>query len=182
MQSPKYHPWWLRVPHVGIRSSTAMSYEGGNLHTSFSQLQCKRMWHLSASSIFLFRECSRPYNGTSWHAVHITPFINFILSHLNKTPPSPFPAATEQPKHMLERFDLYSSLSPKGHLTLLTRYTALKLESEKAMVTPLEPPLPHSRNLNIPTTNNLTTETFPDIIPLFFFYFAVVALIILTPF
>ena len=168
MRSPKYHPWWLRVPHVGIRSSTAMSYEWGNLHTSFSQLQCKRMWHLSASSIFSFRECSRPYNGTSWHAVHITPFINFILSHLNKTPPFPFPAATEQLKHMLERFDLYSSLSPKGHLTLLTRYTALKLELEKAMVTPLEPPLPHSRNLNIPTTNNLTTETFPDIIPLFF--------------
>lgn len=182
MLSPKDHLWWLRVPHVGIRSSTAMSYEQGNLHTSFSQLQCKRTWHLSASSIFSFRECSRPYNGTSWHAVHITPFINFILSHLNKTPPSPFPAATEQPKHMLERFDLYASLSPKEHLTLLIWYTALKLELEKAMVTPLRATVTPQQKPEHSYNQKLNNWNLPRHQTPFFFNFAVVALIILTPF
>mgnify|MGYP006977637894 CR=1 FL=1 len=83
---PKYHKWWLRVPPSwnDIFSNHVMTARP--VHTFFSQQQYLRTWENLASSILSFRKFSRPYDGTSWQALHHAHVINVILSHLNQTP------------------------------------------------------------------------------------------------
>lgn len=113
-----------------------MSYERGHYTPPFPSCSVKECGICQDHLSFIQRMLPDPTMGPPDMQSTLHHSSTLFLSHLNKTPPSPFPAATEQPKYMLERFDLYSSLSPKGHLTLLTRYTALKLEWEKPWLPP----------------------------------------------
>jgi len=55
---------------------------------------------------------------------------------------------------MLERCDLYASLSPRRVLGTSPEIHSFKIRIEKATVTLLGPRLPHSRNQNIPIINS----------------------------
>lgn len=85
------------------------------------------------------------------------------------------------PTHTCCKLDLYASL--KGHVTLPTRCRALKLEprgGEAHRYPPVAKATPTEKKQDMPVAHQQTTEPFPDIFPCL--YFAVVALIILTPF